>query len=281
MRDNSTVFRSPEGKAAILKIYDMLLEQWPVPHENLVLPTRCGDTFVIASGDKSMPPLFLLHGSSSNSAMWIGDVTEYCKNYRVYAVDLPGEPGHSADRRPDLASSAFSDWMSDVMAGLSVEKASFVGISLGGWLAVKFAAAHPEKVEKLALLCPAGIGPQKISAVFASLGLLFTGKKGAVRAVKKVLGSEDIADWTIEYCLLIAKNFKAFRGKVPVFQDAELRRLTFPVLLIAGGKDALIDSVRSIARAQQCMPGVKTVLLPEAGHGLLDQRDRILAFLRE
>lgn len=122
MHDNLSVFRSPEGKAAVLKVYDMILEQWPVPYEKFILPTCCGDAFVVASGDKSLPPLFLLHGSSSNSAMWIGDVAEYSKDYRVYAVDLPGEPGHSTDQRPNLTSSAFSDWMTDVLAGLSVKK---------------------------------------------------------------------------------------------------------------------------------------------------------------
>jgi pimeloyl-ACP methyl ester carboxylesterase len=71
-----------------------------VPYEKISLETSYGSAFAIACGEKSLPPLFLLHGSSSNSAMWISDAAEYAKHFRVYALDLPGEPGRSAEVRP-------------------------------------------------------------------------------------------------------------------------------------------------------------------------------------
>ncbi len=114
---NTSVFKSAAGKKAVLRVYDSLLEKWPVRFEEITLGTRCGDTFVIACGDKSLPPLILLHGSSSNSAMWIGDISDYSKYFRVYAADLPGESGKSCDIRPDLKTSACADWMKDVFSG--------------------------------------------------------------------------------------------------------------------------------------------------------------------
>lgn len=108
---NQAVFKSEEGKNAILTVYDSLLNRWPVPYETMNIPTRYGNTFVIACGEKSDPPLVLLHGTSSNSAIWIGDVVEYSRDYRVYTVDIPGEPGKSAAVRYDLTGPAHTEWL--------------------------------------------------------------------------------------------------------------------------------------------------------------------------
>ncbi len=277
----SSVYKSTEGKNSILTVYDSLLEKWPIPIEKRNLKTRHGDTFVIAGGDTSLPPLILLHGSSSNSAIWIGDIAEYTKNYRVYCVDLPGEPEKSADIRPDLTTSAYSDWMNDVLNKLEIDKASFVGISLGGWLALKYAIVYPEKIDKMALLCPTGIGPQKASFILFALPLKLLGKWGEVQAIKMVMGTKEISDETIEYSRLIAENYTPFKGTVPVFSDEELQHLTMPILLITGSKDVLINSPKTVARAKKAFPHVQIILLPEAGHGLIDQRERIIKFLRK
>ena len=277
--NTGSVFRSAEGKSLIMEVYDSLLEKWLVPMERIHVTTRHGDTFVIASGDRSLPSLILLHGSSSNSAMWIGDISDYSKYYRVYAVDLPGEPGRSSDIRPDLKSSAYSDWMNDVLEALKVDKASFIGISLGGWLALKYALAYPGKADKLALLCPAGIGPQKVSVILYSLPLKLLGKWGDIKAIKMVMGTTEISDETIDYCRLISNNFSPFMGTVPVFSDEELKRLINPMMIIIGGKDVLINSRITAQRVKNALPNARVILLPDAGHGLIDQRERILPFL--
>jgi pimeloyl-ACP methyl ester carboxylesterase len=168
-----------------------------------------------------------------------------------------------------------------VLEALGVHKAFFVGISLGGWLALKFAAAHPEKAEKLALLCPSGIGPQRASVIFRMLPLMLLGPWGEKRALRLVMGGVELSEETVEYSRLISKNFTPFLGTVPVLSDDGLRRLTMPVLLVAGEKDVLLNSRKTALRAEKLLPNAKIVLLPEAGHGLIDQLQRILPFLTE
>lgn len=157
--ETKLAFKSREGKDAVLKRYDSFRQGWPQPNQEYGVPTRYGETFVIECGDKTAPPLILLHGSSMNSLMWMGDAREYCRKYRVFAVDIPGEPGRSEERQLPFHGPAFADWLSDVFQALSLPTASLVGISLGAWLALKFAVAYPEKVDRLVLLCPAGVGP--------------------------------------------------------------------------------------------------------------------------
>src|SRR5215475_3967585 len=95
-----SIYKSTAGGRAIMARYNTLLARWPVPCTTLDVASRYGATFVIAGGDE-LAPLVLIHGAGSNSAMWAGDVGEYSRHYRVYAVDLLGEPGKSAPVRLD------------------------------------------------------------------------------------------------------------------------------------------------------------------------------------
>jgi len=274
-----SVFKSEEGKRAVLAAYDAVLQCWPVPCEAREIDTRHGRTFVIAWGDSALPPLFLIHGSGSNAAMWIGDAAEYSRHFRVYALDIPGEAGKSRDIRPNLHSAAHAEWLHDVFDALGVAKAAFTGISLGGWAALKFAAAYPDRVDKLVLLCPAGIGPRKLSPVFSLLLMKLKGRRSAEKAMRKVYEGADIPKEAVAYSMLISQNFNYYRGAMPRFSNAELARLTMPVLFIAGEKDAMLDMRSAAKRAQKHIPNVRIMLLPGAGHVLIDQRERIMPFL--
>jgi len=149
-----SIYKSPAGERAIMAWYDSALARWPVPCETFNIPTRHGDTFVLASGasgKESDSPLILLHGAGTNSAMWAGDVATYSRQCRVYAVDLLGEPGKSAPVRPAWGGPAYAEWMADLLDALKVQKARLLGLSQGSWTALKFAVYQPRRVESLVL----------------------------------------------------------------------------------------------------------------------------------
>ena len=155
------IFRTEEGRAAVHARYRQLLAYWPVANEQLRLPTREGETFVIACGPAGAPALVLLHGAQANALTWMGDVSAWSQHFRVYAIDVIGDVGLSAPSRPKLDTDGHALWLDDVLAGLGVERAAFVGLSLGGFIALDYAIRRPERVTALALLCPAGVGRQK------------------------------------------------------------------------------------------------------------------------
>ena len=121
------IYKSDEGARAVRERYLEMLKRWPAPNEQMRVPTRQGETFIIACGEKAARPLLLFHGSASNSAMWMGDVRAWAEHYRVYSIDLIGEAGLSAPARPPLASEEYALWLDNVLKALSVTHASIVG----------------------------------------------------------------------------------------------------------------------------------------------------------
>lgn len=230
------IYKTEAGGREILRRYEENLAKWPVPAEHLRVPTRAGETFVLRCGADDAPPLLLFHGSGANATMWMGDVAAWAKQFRVYAIDMIGEPGLSAPSRPPLDSEAYARWLDDVLDHFGLERAAIVGASLGGWLALDYATRRPDRVERLALLCPGGVGRQKVGILVKALLYKPFGQWGMRRSIKAVAGidSRQLPE-IAEYLALTFTQFLPRRDRLPVFPDEALRRLTMPVLVIAAG----------------------------------------------
>jgi pimeloyl-ACP methyl ester carboxylesterase len=264
-----------------MALYDGLLDQWPVPYAGLAVDTRHGATFVVASGEESKPPLVLLHGAGTNSAVWGADVVDYAHHYRVYAVDLLGEPGKSAPHRPAWDGPAYGEWLEDVFDQLGLEKPAVAGISQGGWAALKLAVRRPARVEKLVLMAPAGVIPDRKSFLLRAIPLTLLGRWGARRLARMTFGDQPVPDGVEDIVVTITSHFKPRVGIVPLFSDEELRRLTMPTLLLGGTQDIIRDTNKIAARLQALLPEVQVIVIPGAGHALLDTTGYILPFLTQ
>lgn len=277
--NESSIYKSAAGRKMIMARYDEALANWALPYETKRVPTRHGQTFVIASGDQTDPPLILLHGAGTNSAIWAGDVGEYGRFYRVYAVDLPGEPGKSSPNRPAWEGPAFTEWLEDVLGALGVETAALVGISQGSWTALKFATIHPQRVTKLALICPGGIVPDRLSFALRAIPLSLLGKWGVRPMTRLLFGRQPVPEEVVEITTLITRHFKPRLGVLPLFSDQELAQLTMPIFLLGGAEDAMRDTEKIAARLGQFAPRLTVKIVPGAGHALLDTAVPIRTFL--
>jgi pimeloyl-ACP methyl ester carboxylesterase len=283
----SGIYKSAEGERAVKERYRQFLAHWPVANRQFHVPTREGETFVIACGPENAPALVLLHGSAFNSVTWMGDVAAWARHFRVYAVDVIGHPNLSAPSRPSYASDAYALWLDDVLHALSVERASFAGISLGGWLALDYAIRRPERVASLVLLCPGGVGRETTSSVklvLVILPLLLLGRWGRRRATQMMLGAANAdpspaAKAVGDFMSLIFRHFRQNLAKVSRFSDEALARVRSPVLLIVGARDAMIDSAQTRRRLEHAVPAVEVRWLADAGHAVLGQTAPIEDFL--
>ena len=273
------IYKSVEGQQIVMRHYDQILARWPVPCETMRVATRYGETFCVVSGEASAPPLVLLHGANSNALAWSGDVTEFSRFFRIYAVDVVGEPGRSAPSRLPWTGPAYAEWLADVLDGLNVPSTALAGISQGGWLALKFATQQPGRVTKLVLLAPGGIATPRLSFLLRAIPLSFMGRWGAQAINRIVFGSQPIAKEAVTFMDEIMTHFKPRIEPQPLFTDNELAALTMPILVLAGADDALLPSKKTVARLCRHARDVTARILPQTGHVLHTLAPEIIPFL--
>src|SRR6201997_5068060 len=102
--------------------------------------------------------LLLIHGMAGSSATWRAVIPELSKKYRVVAPDLLGH-GESAKPRGDYSLGAFAALLRDLLDELGISRATVVGQSLGGGVAMQFIYQHRDYCQRLVLISSGGLGP--------------------------------------------------------------------------------------------------------------------------
>src|SRR5215212_4701938 len=149
-------FKSTEGEAEFMAAYEATLKLWPVAYEPMDIAGRYGRTHLVASGPKDAPSLVLLHMYFTSLTQWAANITNLSRDYRVYAIDIMGQPSKSIPNRAIKGREDFVAWLSEVLDALNIKSTYLVGASYGGWLSLNYAIGAQERVNKIALLSPAG-----------------------------------------------------------------------------------------------------------------------------
>lgn len=263
-------FTSPEGENEYIAAYDAVLKRWPVPYEELDIPTRFGTTHLIASGSTSLPSLLLLHATGTSSTMWFPNIGPLSSAFRVFAVDIIGEPGKSRQVRLLENHEHCATWLSDLIQNLGITRPDIAGLSYGGWQTLNFSLYHPDKVNRIAALAPAGsILPYSwaVLALLRILPYLPVKPNPLKRFFRKGFCPDEL------FARQFALAVQHFRYADPrksvftsVFDDSELRGIQTPTLFLAGENEVIYDPRAAINRVKKLMPAVTTALVPDAGH---------------
>jgi pimeloyl-ACP methyl ester carboxylesterase len=115
------------------------------------------------------PPVVLVHGMLNSSSHWQAVALDLATEYTVIAPDLIGH-GDSAAPRGDYSLGAHAASIRDLLTALGIERATIVGHSLGGGVAMQFFYQFPQRVERLALVSSGGLG-HEVSPMLRSAAL--------------------------------------------------------------------------------------------------------------
>jgi pimeloyl-ACP methyl ester carboxylesterase len=285
---NTSAFKTPEGEAAYLAAYEAAMKLWPVPYEEIEIPTRFGMTHVVTTGPKDAPPLVLLHGMSMTLAMWSPNIADFSKDYRVYAIDVMTQPSKSIPDpdEPIRDAADYLAWLSETLDRLNLDRISLVGMSYGGWIALNLAMKAPERVQKLALLSP-GACFQPIVKQFMLRGILMRLFPTRLTADSFMgwMGIKDSPGDTVTRRLLDLfylgmKHFRmppeSARLMPGVFSDEDLRALHVPVLLLIGENEVIYDPAKALDRARRLLPNFEGDLVPKSNHNMCGSQYRIV-----
>lgn len=103
------------------------------------------------------PCVVFLHGFGADLLTWQLCLVPLTATYRLIALDLPGH-GRSATDVGEASLKFMTDWLDEAFDELNIHEAHIVGHSMGAKIALGFALAHPERVQSLGLVSPAGLG---------------------------------------------------------------------------------------------------------------------------
>lgn len=270
------IYRTPQGQAKVMELYDDILGTWPEA-EHMYVQTGFGKTFLLAVGDKNLPPVFLLHGSCANALAWRVEAMELCRRFRVYIPDIPGEPGKSvAVRARKDEGKVLAQWFLEVMDQLGVGTARMVGNSLGGWVLLEAAARCPERFEALALLAPGGIVDVRLSFCLM-LFLLLAGQRGQRYLASRMLDGVELDGRSQEVIRVIGQNFRPRTGRLYV-PDRLLCHVNVKTLVLVGQRDVCFSGTKMGSRASRVMPCARVEILEGKGHTLVGMAGRIMEF---
>lgn len=115
-------------------------------------------TRFIEAGESNLPPLILLHGTGGHWEAFCANVGALSQHYRVLAPDMMG---CGFTDKPDKPYE-IADYVEHALAfmdEMGIERADFIGVSLGSWVTTRLALEQPERVGKLILVAPTGYFP--------------------------------------------------------------------------------------------------------------------------
>jgi len=251
----------------------------------------------------SGPALMLIHGMAGTCANWEAVIEPLAINHTVIAPDFPGH-GASAPGGGDYSLGSLASGLRDLMLALGHERATLVGHSLGGGVALQFTYQFPEMVERLVLVSSGGLGPDVSpilrAAALPGAELFISATAGVGSRVGAVVGrglglvglqpNTDLAEVTRGYATLTdpdrRKAFVATLRSVVGMEGQRVAALdklylaeTLPLLIVWGEKDPIIP-VEHGREAHAQLPSSRLEVFEDTGHvPQLERPGRFIAVL--
>jgi pimeloyl-ACP methyl ester carboxylesterase len=249
----------------------------------------------------SGPALVLLHGIGNNCQTWAPVIDRLAETHTVIAPDLLGH-GNSDKPRGDYSVAAFANGVRDLMSVLDIERATVVGHSLGGGIALQFAYQFPERCERLALVSSGGLGPELsvglraatlpgaelvLTALTGLSGPLRSGfqtldRLGQAAGLRRVRDLAEVGETIFALKDVEARRafLRTLRGVVDARGQAvsALDRLylahAVPMLVVWGSRDPIVPALHA-ETVRELVPGARVEVFEGAGHWAhLDDPDR-------
>ncbi len=235
------------------------------------------------------PLLLLIHGMAGCAENWREVVQPLARTHTVIAPDLPGH-GVSEPGGGDYSLGALATGLRDLLLALGHDRATLVGHSLGGGIAMQFTYQFPEMVERLVLVSSGGLGPD-VSVVLRAAALpgahlFISATAGPGRKVGSAIGrglgaiglrpNADVAEVARGYAsledperraafLATLRSVVGTSGQRVAAGDRLYLAEALPILIVWGSRDPIIP-VSHAEEAHQSIPGSRLEIFDDVGH---------------
>ncbi len=243
-------------------------------------------------GSEQLPVLILSNSIATTYHMWDGEVEALSQHFRVLRYDFRGH-GESSVPEGAYSLDRLGRDVLEMMDALGIQRAHFLGLSLGGFIGQWLGVHAPERIDRLILsntaaqLVPASIFDERIAAVRAAPDMRETAEGFLANWFPRHMldaGGPVIDKFR---AMLLSIDRAGLAGLFAAVRDADLRRtirlIEAPTLVIAG-RDDTVTSAQHGADVAAAIPGARLLTLPTVHLPNIESRqaylDAVLHFLR-
>lgn len=275
-------YRSPVAAARVRDWCSAGLASWGVPHETHEIDTSCGKTHVVSAGTGEGICIYL-PGTNFNASTSTVGLSALATRCRVYAADLPGQPGLSSPVRPDRELPGYAAWLTDLVTWVRRrhDRGPIVlaGHSRGAAVAL---SATPDSIEGLALLAPAGLVHVRPSMEMLRSTVPWLVRRNtadARRLLQYMSGpAHPPQDDLVEWMTLVARACRTTGAPRPLPEDT-LTRWKGRDVRVAVGEHDVFFPISKLREPCRTMLGREPLVLAGAGHLLVDEEPDLVSEL--
>ncbi|MEJ8658777.1 alpha/beta fold hydrolase [Streptomyces sp. MS1.AVA.4] len=270
-----SIYRSRAAHEHVRDWCEQRLDAWPVTHTRSYVDTSPGTTHVTTVGSTpapGTPSIVLVPGTNMNTAVSLDTLESLSGVGQVLALDVPGQPGLSADIRPRRGRTAwYGRWLSEVVDQVAPQGAVVVGHSLGGAIAL---ACRSERITARVLVSSAGLIRLRVSPAVLGATLPWL-LRPTVHHAERLLRHMTAPDTEppralAEWMALVGASCRSSLAPPPLPRSALTATRTAPAFVIAGAHDAFLPT-SPLRRAAGLLLGADLLEVGEAGHLVLDE----------
>lgn len=224
-------------------------------------------------------PLVMVHGIGADKDNWAQIAPFLRGTGRLIALDLPGFGESSKPMDADYSIAAQAERLGQFLDALKLPRAHLAGNSMGGAVVLEFAHQHPERVQSLWLLDPAGVGSAKESEMFRAYRedgkLLLFSKTPAdfAHVMSLAMSQQPPIPYSVKHELAIAaarnydlhtRIFRDLTTELPHLEQ-DVTGLATPTLIVWGEQDRVLDP-SGAEILHRALPNSQIVMMPGVGH---------------
>lgn len=266
-----TLFKTEEGKKAVLEVYQKKLKDLAISYETQEVNTTFGETNIIVTGNPANPPLVLVHGANGCAPIALDVYPNLAKAYRVYAIDVVGEPNLSAGRQMNKKANEHGKWLVEVLVKLDLKEVILAGFSLGGLVIWQTLIEDETNIKAAYLIVPAGIvngNPLKaLFKIFIPMKRYMSTQKGKHldRFLDGMFSEKD--EFAHAFLSKVLLHFNMDFSPIPTIKERDAKKITTPLTIIAAKNDLFFPGEKLLKRAKKVFPSLReTILLEHSKH---------------
>jgi pimeloyl-ACP methyl ester carboxylesterase len=281
----TSVYKSANGRRQVRDWCASRIEAWEVAHRCWEVPTVAGITSVVSAGPDPVggePSVVLVPGTNMNAAVCLGMAKLLAARWHTVVLDVPGQPGLSADRRPRRRRTAwYGQWLAEALDRSVDGPALVVGHSLGGAIAL---ACPSAQITGRVLVSTAGLVRLAVTPPVLAATVPWMARPTAARTERllrrMVAPGAPVPDELTEWMTLVARCCRSSLAPMPLSSAVLAERSAATCRVVTGIHDVFLPPGR-IGAASRLHLGVDPDVLDGVGHLVLDEQPASIVRLVE